>query len=257
MERGSERESAAAEVMSARCGAANAMLAATLSGAAMPSIDVVHAIARSESAFWISDGGPPAFRVADLRGPTGAEQADDPAAHVLRDFAADPGGAHDVSPTGWRVLARNSHEALFAWGELDECDLVLVERDSSGRWEWARSAHGVSAFQAIRANNPASSWRLDPAADSPTPASTELRTLVTEIHCASGQSAVRRVEPPDAFYGEADIRIVAYVTRLPGVQRCPGNPETPAVIVLPKPIGDRLLIDAGTYPPERRWPNTS
>jgi hypothetical protein len=219
----------------------------------MPPIDVVSAIARDESDFWISDGGAPAFRVADLQGPQGAERGDDPAAQVLRDFVADPGGAEEVPPTGWRVLARNAREVLFACGELDEYHLVRVTRDSSGRWEWEESSHYVSEFQAIRGNNPASSWRLDPAADPPTAASTELRVLVTEIHCASALSAVGRVERPDAFYGETDVRIVAYVTALRGSQTCPGNPETPAMIVLPKAIGERHLIDGGTYPPERRW----
>jgi hypothetical protein len=57
-----------------------------------------------------------------------------------------------------------------------------------------------------------------------------------------------RVEQPDVFYREDEIRIVAYVTALPGMQTCPGNPSTPAVFVLPEPIGARRIVDAGEFP---------
>ena len=40
---------------------------------------------------------------------------------------------------------------------------------------------------------------------------------------------------------------MAYVTPLPGSQKCPGNPQTPAVFVLPEPIGERRAVDAGEY----------
>jgi hypothetical protein len=210
-------------------------------------IDVVEAIARDESDFWISDGGPPAFKVADLNAPLGAELNDDPPAQVLRAFAADPGGAEAVPATGWRVLSRSNQEVLFACEEDGEHYLVRVERTPGGNWEWAESAYFFESFQAIRDGNPASEWCVDPAADPPSPADTELQVYVTETHCASGRSAEGRIERPDIFYSGPEVRIVAYVTRLRGTQTCPGNPPTPAVFVLPESIGDRRLVDAGTY----------
>jgi hypothetical protein len=220
----------------------------------MPLIDRVHAVPRDDSDYLICDGGPPGFPATALGAPTGAEREDHPAAEVLRRHAADPGGAVDVPATGWRILHRSSREVLYACEEEfedeDEVErhLVRVKRGRDGAWVWSESAHYFESFDAFREGNSASSWRLDPSADPPAPADTELRVLVTECHCASGRSAEGRVEPPDVFYGADEVRIVAYVTALPGTQRCPGNPPTPAVFVLPDPVGERRLVDAGQFP---------
>jgi hypothetical protein len=221
----------------------------------MTLVDRVHAIPRDDSELFICSDGPPAFRAADLEAPTGAEREDHPAAQVLRDHAADPGGAEEVPATGWRVLYRSDREVLYMCdesfededGEGIEHHLVSVKRARDGSWEWSTSSHYFESFDVIRDGNPASEWRLDPSADPPGPDDTELQVLVTECHCASGQSAEGRIEQPDVFYGDDEIRIVAYVTALGGSQRCPGNPPTPAVFVLPEPIGGRRLVDAGRF----------
>lgn len=217
-------------------------------------VERVQAIPRDASEFYICHGGPPAFRAADLGAPTGAEAEDHPAAAELRRHAANPGGALEVPAAGWRVLHRSEREVLYECeeeledGEEPERHLVLIVRKRDGAWKWKNSSHYFESFDAIRNGNPASEWRLDPAAATPGPDDTELCVLVTECHCASGRSAEGRIEPPDVFYADAKIRIVAYVTALPGSQRCPGNPSTPAIFVLPEPIGERELVDAGRYP---------
>jgi hypothetical protein len=213
----------------------------------MAGADVVTAIARDERDFLISDGGL-WFPISALHGPVGAERLDDPAAQVLRDFIADPGGALEVEATGWRVLARTPRHVLFQRGDAEYQELVEVERTSSGEWEWVGSAYKEGPFHAVRDRNEASAWRLDPAADPPAASSTSLDVLVTEIHCASGRSAEGRIEAPDVYLSDSQVRLVAYVTRLRGSQKCPGNPETPAVFVLPEPLGERELVDAGNYP---------
>jgi hypothetical protein len=222
----------------------------------MAPIDRVHAVPRADSDYLICDGGPPGFPAAALGAPTGAEREDHPAAEALRRRAADPGGAVEVPATGWRILHRSSREVLYAceeeFEEVDEVEverhLVRVKRARDGTWKRSVSSHYFESFDAFREGNYASSWRLDPLADPLAPADTELRVLVTERHCASGRSAEGRIEPPDVFYGADEVRIVAYVTALPGSQRCPGNPPTPAVFVLPDPVGERRLVDAGQFP---------
>jgi hypothetical protein len=213
----------------------------------MPDLDIVEAIPRDPSGYWLADGDPPPFRPSALRAPTGAELADDPAAQALREFAADPGGAHEVPATGWRLLGRSPAWALFYSEDRGERFLVRVKRDRRGRWEYYNSAYFFESLRAIRDGNEASDWQLDPSAPSPAAADSKLRVLVTEIHCASGRSAEGRIEPADVFYSDDEVRIVAYVTALPGPQNCPGNPQTPAVFVLPEPIGERRLVDAGQY----------
>jgi hypothetical protein len=213
----------------------------------VPQVDVVEAIARDQTDYWLSHEGPPAFRVADLHSPTGAEQADDPAAAVLRAFAADPGGAMDIPATGWRVLARTRREVLFGCEEDGEHYLVRVQQARNGSWERGTSSYFFESHQATRDGNPASRWRLDAASHPTPPNGTELHVLVTECHCASGRSAEGRIESPDVFYTDDEVRIVAYVTELRGPQRCPGNPATPAIFVLPEPVAERRLVDAGEY----------
>jgi hypothetical protein len=34
----------------------------------------------------------------------------------------------------------------------------------------------------------------------------------------------------------------------PGNQECPSNPPTPAMLLLEGPLGDRTLLDGGTFP---------
>ena len=210
-------------------------------------IDVVEAIVRDESEFWISGGSPPAFKAADLESPAGAELTDDPAAQALRDFAADPDGALAVPAGGWRMLARTRQEALFFCEEDGDNYIVRVRRDRRGRWSYYNSSYYFEALHAMRDGNRASSWCIDPQAEPSGPAHARLRVLVTEMHCASGRNAEGRIESPDIFYGEDEVRIVAYVTALSGAQTCPGNPPTPAVFILPEPVGDRRLVDAGEY----------
>ena len=136
---------------------------------------------------------------------------------------------------------------LFFCREDGENYMVRVHRESDGRWGYYNSSYFFEALDAMRDGNPASEWRLDPGADPPTGAAPRLRVLVTESHCASGRTAEGRIEPPDVFYVRDEVRLVAYVTRLRGTQTCPGNPPTPAVFVLPEPIGDRRLVDGGQY----------
>ena len=34
-----------------------------------------------------------------------------------------------------------------------------------------------------------------------------------------------------------------------GAQECPDNPETPFLLALPEPLGDRVLLDGYSIPP--------
>ncbi len=93
----------------------------------------------------------------------------------------------------------------------------------------------------------AATWTLDSAF--PFSASmTELHVLAHEWECASGRSAVGRIAKNLAL--EKDRVVITLAVRPPegDIQTCQGNPETPVVVSLGQPVGERTLFDGGTYP---------
>jgi hypothetical protein len=75
-----------------------------------------------------------------------------------------------------------------------------------------------------------------------------LRILVRERQCASGMSALGRVEPVELYADASVVTLAVFVTPLPGDQECPQNPEAAVIVDLPDAIGTRPLVDAGSYP---------
>lgn len=90
--------------------------------------------------------------------------------------------------------------------------------------------------------------RLDPDAPPPSGDATELHLLVTERACASGKSAEGRIRVVSHRYSDDQLQIAVGVEPRAGDQECPGNPETPFVLRLEEPLGDRTVVDATTYP---------
>ncbi len=80
-------------------------------------------------------------------------------------------------------------------------------------------------------------WEL---AFEPDVASSELHLLVQERACASGRSAEGRIVV-DVESTADTITLTVSVRPLGGDQECPGNPNTPFVMVLPDRVGDRRI----------------
>jgi hypothetical protein len=149
---------------------------------------------------------------------------------------------------GWRLLARTDDEALFGRGLPPQLLTVAVRRESPRRgWSFA----GSSAARPLRATRDgirASSWRLDPRAES-SPDDEVLRLLLTEQTFAGGQRADTRVLAPDVYIDEGELVLTMFVTPRPGFQWGSNNPETPVRVVLGEPVGLRRLIDGALV----RW----
>jgi hypothetical protein len=88
----------------------------------------------------------------------------------------------------------------------------------------------------------------DPAFPSPGPDSTSIHILVWEAVCASGRPTTGRMSAPAVTFGPTTVTIKIGVRPLGGVQACPGPPGTPAVLILPEPLGARTLLDGGRTP---------
>jgi hypothetical protein len=157
---------------------------------------------------------------------------------------APPAPAPAPSLDGWREAARTDEEVLFAAGRMPRLVTVSVRRE---RRDW--SCVAVSSGRPLRATRDgirASGWRLDPTRELD-PADRELRILVTEQTWAGGRWADDRLLAPDLYIGADELVVTTFVTPRQGYQVRSPNPETPARIVLPGPVGSRRVLDGALY----------
>lgn len=198
----------------------------------------------------VSDGGGLPFPPAALRAPAGGLDPDDPpvAALIAQIARQKPteGAARMTSLDTWRVLARSDDEVLFGHGLPPHLVTVAMHRDAR-RKTWTSVAVGTARpLRTTRDGVRASGWRLDPTRE-PSPEDTIVRVLVTEQTWASGTRADTRLLPPDLHVGAEEAVLTMFVTPRPGFQVRSPNPETPARVALPGPIGRRRLIDGAVY----------
>lgn len=93
------------------------------------------------------------------------------------------------------------------------------------------------------------SWWIDPGSVPVPPASRDIKAVINEEACASGQSPEGRVLDPMIFSGKDAVLVTFLVRRRPGGQDCQANPKFPFEFTLPEPLGDRKLLDGSTIPP--------
>jgi hypothetical protein len=190
---------------------------------------------------FVSDGGSPPFPPAALLARATELDAADAAVEALVSLLLAQGVA--VELRDWRTLVQTEDEALFARGSPPHLALVTVRRDARrDRWI-AGASSSEQPLVATRDGIRASAWRLDPLRHQQT-----LRLLVTERAFASGQSADRRILPPDIYLGEDEIILTVYVKPRPGFQTGSRNPETPVRVALPEAVGGRVLTDGALVP---------
>jgi hypothetical protein len=71
--------------------------------------------------------------------------------------------------------------------------------------------------------------------------------LITEQTWAGGKRADDRVLAPDLHLSTDTLVLTTFVDPLPGFQTRSPNPETPARVVLPEPVGSRELMDGALF----------
>ena len=76
-----------------------------------------------------------------------------------------------------------------------------------------------------------------------------------EQACASGRPAFGRMSPPVVAYVPDSLTLTIGVRTSPGFAACPSNPPTPATVILPEPVGERVLLDGGRHPPAPPTPD--
>jgi hypothetical protein len=198
----------------------------------------------------VSDGAGLPFPPAALYAPVGPLDANDPAVGALiAQIARQKTQEGDSAARGleaWRMLARTDDEVLFGRGMPPHLLTVAMRRESR-RHKWTSVA--VSTGQPLRATRDgvrASGWRLDPTRELD-PEDTIVRVLVTEQTWAGGKRADSRLLTPDLHVGRDELTLRMFVNPRPGFQVKSANPETPARVLLPTPIGQRRLTDGALY----------
>lgn len=148
---------------------------------------------------------------------------------------------------GSEVVASTDLGWWAAWWPSNVRPVTIAAVDGSGT-----AVGGVTVPPGeIEARVGPASWWLDPKALAPTPDATSIAALVLEESCASGKTAVGRVEPPTIEVTGTSVIVTFSVRQQPGGQDCQGNPPTPFVFELPEPLGNRTLYDGGDEPPRK------
>jgi hypothetical protein len=193
------------------------------------------------------------FPLDALRGPKGVERRRGSVyAALRRHIREEERLGPDFPNRNFRLLARTKRRAVFAAGHPPRMGYVLIVRERSG---WDVETFGdCLRLRAVGASGSAATWRLDPAAPAPTPESTEIPILVHERECASGEPATGRIADPQVRADANRIVVPVFVRPVEGGAECPGNPDTPYVLRLPEPLGDRALLDGGLVPLRKRFP---
>ena len=192
-----------------------------------------------------------AFPAAALAAPTGAEQAETPAAAALRRHVRSGAlAAEDLPLTGYRVLSASDDRVVFATDVPSAGLVALVATRASGVWSVTR--RGVCEPRLVLPPGlNAATWRLPTGAAPPGPDAASFTAMVAETSCANGQSAEGRILPPVVIREPTRV-LVIFAVRPPvrsGLVTCPAPPPTAYEVRIGGPLGARELLDGGVFPP--------
>jgi hypothetical protein len=209
----------------------------------------------------ISDGGGLGFDPQIFATPAAPLDPEDPAVRILirqldvvangpqvtLPWKADPRSREELATLleEWRLLAETEERRLFGKGAPPRLVTVGVKRERRNRWAITAVSPGRE-LRASRDSLRASSFRLDP--DTPlSPEDTVLRLLVVERTRSGGRLAFGRFQPPDLYVGEDELLLRCFITPLEGWQAGTRPWETPLLVELPEPVGERQVTDGAVY----------
>lgn len=146
---------------------------------------------------------------------------------------------------GWQILHLTEEEGLLVAKQQGDLSFMSISNDGSG-WQWAGSS-AVGTDCPIEFAYPDSvspvGWTLDPSGTSMTAESTEIEVILNEVPCTDGREIGDRLLPPEIVMTETQIFMAFAAEPPPGdFFTCPSNPDTPYVVELPAPLGDRTLM---------------
>ncbi len=194
--------------------------------------------------------GGASFSADVLEGPGGAENGTDPASTALREHLATSNIEIDSLPdAGWIEVSRSGDDVVYLApvpGAEGSWHYASVGRDGDGwdvdGWGGCPLQPDVGPGLGIASFRVAPDVELDPTA-------TAISVLVTERACNSGEDARGRIVVASIDEDDDAVTVVIAVRPRLGGQECPSNPETPFLLELAEPLGDRDLLDGSSVPP--------
>lgn len=199
-----------------------------------------------------SCSGPPGLLPSLLDQPANAELEDHPSAAALRAAIAEVGPDIDMLPAaGYWLSNRDDQVAEYLARDPAgaENDFVFASMENQGAG-WKNGGWGGCRPEIVLEGLSLATWVLDPDAPPPDADATTFAALVTERTCTSGQPMGGRLQPPSISYGRESILVVFAARPLQGdAFDCPSNPSTRVVLELREPLGERVLLDGGFFPP--------
>lgn len=184
------------------------------------------------------------FDPAVLEAPEGLEH-DDP---ELRDLVDSLERSRPNAVDGWRVVAEYggvAHAMAYRAGR----GYVSATFEPSGDG-WTPDGFEECDPRVEFGRQSSGTWKL---AEEPAPSDTELVVVAHESRCSGGRKLTQKNTTPLVSYTHEAITIVVRVAP-PRDVTCPDNPPSRLTIELDEPVGERELVDAAVYPPERRYP---
>ncbi len=171
-----------------------------------------------------------------------------PAGTALAEFIeAGQEGEVILPPGGFRISGMDDSSASFVAplpGDPPYAHARL-EKDADG---WRVAGWGQCRPEIVITGANSATWVLAPDQDIE-PGTRTFLADVTERTCTGGSSSADRMREPVVLYEPDRVVVIFTVDPLPdGAYGCPGNPPTRVTVELSEPLGDRQLLDGGTFP---------
>ena len=186
----------------------------------------------------------PQFQVSDLETIVSLEEGDPGGvSDAIQSFLSGGEGAN-WPQEGWQILRQTADEVLLVHEGAQGISFMNVERaDAAWRWSGSQSGGPCPLHYVTPEGLNAVDWRVDP--ESPSGASdTALTVLVSERECVSGQELGDRLRGPQVVVTDDAVRIAFAAQPPPGDSfNCPSNPEARMAVELPRPLGEREIIE--------------
>ena len=153
--------------------------------------------------------------------------------------------------------ARLQDLTCLRWEETDDLAVSVCSRGNPAPLGAAELVAVAESMKPTRDTVPSSTasgssagsdgnrWWLTTA---PQPRDRTLDLTVHEQACASGQSADGRIRYDVSYDDDSIVVTITTVSPAGEFQTCQGNPDTPLLLPLSEPVGDRAILDGRTTP---------
>jgi hypothetical protein len=193
-------------------------------------------------------GGDERFPPEVIVGQGTAESEDGLAGDALRAFLASPDGI-GFPAMGWHRAFETQTQVVFVAPGNDESPWMMVSFSAGPTGtrldRWGTCAATIALPDTV--GNAA--WWIDPNGGPIDAGATTIPALIRERACAGGRSPEGRVLEPVVSFTDDAVIVVFGVASQDGPQTCPSNPAFSVTIELSEPLGDRVLLDGGSFPP--------